>query len=51
MGNGSVMRPGDVQRMSAGTAVLRSEFNPSGEDAANFLQIWRLPKEQGVEPG
>jgi hypothetical protein len=50
MGNGSIIAPGDVQRMSAGRGVLHSEFNPSSTDGVHFLQIWIEPAQRGIAP-
>ena len=50
MGNGSTIRPGDVQRMSAGTGVRHSEYNASSSDPVHFLQIWVLPEAEGIAP-
>lgn len=50
LGNGEVLKPGEFQRISAGTGITHSEFNPSDREPTHFYQIWLLPKSQGIEP-
>ncbi len=50
MGNGEVLRPGEFQRMSAGTGITHSEFNPSDREPVHLYQIWLLPEKKGIEP-
>lgn len=50
LGTGSTIRPGEIQRMTAGTGILHSEFNPSNEKPVHLLQIWIYPERNGLEP-
>jgi redox-sensitive bicupin YhaK (pirin superfamily) len=50
MGNGEVLRPGEFQRMSAGTGITHSEFNPSSDEPVHLYQIWLYPERKGIEP-
>src|SRR5437868_13646984 len=51
LGTGSVIRPGEVQRMTAGTGIRHSEFNPSPTEPVHLLQIWLTPERRGLTPG
>lgn len=51
LGNGSIIRPGDVQRMTAGRGVTHSEYNASPSEGLRFLQVWIVPSQRGLEPG
>lgn len=50
MGNGEVLTPGEFQRMTAGTGIMHSEFNPSSDEPVHLYQIWLLPKQRGLKP-
>lgn len=50
MGNGEVLRPGEFQRMSAGTGITHSEFNPSSDEPVHLYQIWLFPEQKGIDP-
>jgi redox-sensitive bicupin YhaK (pirin superfamily) len=51
MGNGEVLRPGEFQRITAGTGITHSEFNPAKDQPTHFYQIWLIPERHGIEPG
>ncbi|QDV45830.1 Quercetin 2,3-dioxygenase [Stieleria neptunia] len=50
MGNGEVLRPGEFQRMSAGTGITHSEFTPSETESTHLYRIWLLPERKGIKP-
>jgi redox-sensitive bicupin YhaK (pirin superfamily) len=51
LGNGAAIRPGEVQRMTAGTGITHSEYNPAKDSPVHFLQIWIMPESDGIAPG